>query len=209
MCENKIGRQIFSACVGQGQLTTDIAQDLVNQANTFIAQKGNAFANSLCTQQGCPCQSNEQRCELFNWSFTVNKKGLVCDPTCPSKQRYVVEAIVLAECRCAKRQCGINKFKHPIVLETTQCVSAQTAKGDNAQFEHTCDGSVQALLNSAQQLGETFCNKSLCSQTGGGKACRFVKLHCSEVECKKSVDCEGRICCKCRIIIKAVECACS
>jgi len=207
-CHNKIGRQIFSACINQGQVTSDVVQNLVNQANTFISQSGTNFANSLCTQQQCECQSQEKRCELFNWSFAVNKKGIECDPTCPSKQRYVVEAIVVSQCRCAKRECGLNEFEHPIILESTQCVPSQNVQGDNSQFESTCNQSVQSLLNTAQQLAETFCNKSLCGQTGNGSACRFNKLHHSEVECKKVKMPNGQTCCKCRIEIYSVECSC-
>jgi hypothetical protein len=208
-CRTKIGRQIFSACINQGNITSNIVQNLVSQANNFISQSGSQFASSICTQQDCDCQSCEKRCEVFDWSYTINQKGIQCDSTCPSQQRYVVEAVVVAQCRCAKRECGLNKFDKPIVLESTQCVMSDTVFGNNDALENTCNSSVQNLLNTAQSLGETFCNKSLCSQNNGNNSCHFSKLHHSEVECKKVKMPNGMTCCHCKIKIYGIDCSCN
>jgi hypothetical protein len=208
-CRTKIGRQYFTACVNQGIVTTTLVQTLVAQANNFISQSGTQFANSICTQQQCDCQSCDRRCEVFDWSYTINQKGLECDSTCPSGQRYIVEAVVVAHCRCARRECGINEFDEPIVLESTQCVLADTTFGNNSAFENTCNSAVQNLLNTAQTLGETFCNQSICSQNNGNSACHFAKLNHSKVECKKVKMPNGQLCCQCKIKIYSVECSCN
>lgn len=194
-CDNKVGTQEFSACITQGTTIEDLIDQLLDNADGWIDQFGEKYAEQLCSSQKC---SKAGRCSLFNWHYFINHKGIVSDPACP-QGLYVVEVIVVAECRCRPRKCGKTKFIRPIVLESTLCPI------NGVSVEATCAQSSQNLITSINQLALSFCKGSICQDKN--RQCGLRKVDHSKIKCER-IGVNGKICCRCTVEVYGVTCAC-
>ncbi len=210
-CGDKIGRKEFSKCITSTTGNNDaIISDLMSQANAFVNGGAAQFATELCTGQDCPVK----QCRLSNWSYAINKKGVVEDSTCLGGScvngKYVVEVIIIAECKCAGRKCGTNKFSTPIVLSSTQCIPcAPCVTGQNITAMTPDDSCSQAKTNlraTVEQFARSFCAQSTCNQ-GGARQCHLKKVEHSEIKCT-TVQINGKPCCRCTVKIFEIRCGC-
>jgi hypothetical protein len=220
VCENKVGRQQFVLCleaIDFGYIVME-AEYLYEAANAWVQEEGQAYAASLCAAQACPVKHSHSgshssssshshshsrhasppapgTCTLFNWSYVISDRGIVPDTSC-SYGKYVIEVIVIAECRCAPRLCGKNKFRRPIVLTSTQCPT---------EDPNVCDPATGSLATTMQELATAFCAASTC--TTEGATCGLSKIDSSPIK-TKMVGVNGQQCCEATVEIYGVECAC-
>lgn len=196
-CGDKIGRREFSACVVPGPTTADIISELIDTANLWAHQYGEEFAEELCSEQKCDSKSGQ--CSLLNWNYTVNQKGLVSNLECPYGI-YIVEVVIIAECRCEARKCGKNEFSKPIVLTSTMCPVNGTS------VEATCTLATTSLMDSVNQLASTFCERSECHKVNN--RCSLKKVKHSRVKCKRVIVNDVQ-CVKAKVKIYGVNCGCT
>lgn len=210
-CGDKIGRKEFSKCITSTTGNNDvIISDLMSQANSFVNNDAAQFAAELCAGQDCPVK----QCRLSNWSYAINKKGVVedngCRPGSCVNGKYVVEVIIIAECKCEGRKCGTNKFSTPIILSSTQCIPCVACvTGQNITGMTPDDSCSQAKSNlraTVEQFARSFCVQSTCNQ-GGPRQCQLKKVEHSEIKCT-TVQINGKPCCRCTVKIFEIRCGC-